>query len=205
MTESTRDRLLDVALTHFAARGFRGVSIASIADDLGLTKQALLHHFPSKETLYGELLAMISADFEARVTMLSTQDPADPRSLARLLVEFASDARAHPRQTALLMRELLDNPERARQAGRWYLRGFLDRMIDAVAGLPRWQQAPRALTAAAVYQLLGAINYFAVSGPTLNAMFGTRFLDDMTAIYDRQLEHAALAVLRAGPAPAKTG
>lgn len=35
------------------------------------------------------------------------------------------------------------------------------------------------------------------------AIFGRHFQDDMAAVYDQQLEHAALAVLRAGPAVGK--
>ena len=42
MTSSTRDQFLQAAIKQFADRGFYGTSIASIAADLGLTKQALL-------------------------------------------------------------------------------------------------------------------------------------------------------------------
>ena len=65
MTISTRDQLLATARTLFAERGFYGVSIASIANEHGLTKQALLHHFSSKEKLYGEVLKEIADDFAA--------------------------------------------------------------------------------------------------------------------------------------------
>ena len=57
----TRDQLLAIAATQFAQKGFYGASIASIADELCLTKQALLHHFGSKEKLYGEVLQSISS------------------------------------------------------------------------------------------------------------------------------------------------
>jgi AcrR family transcriptional regulator len=53
----TRDAFLDAAKRHFAQRGFYGASIAAIAEELGLTKQALIHHFGTKERLYGEVLA----------------------------------------------------------------------------------------------------------------------------------------------------
>ena len=65
MTQTTRQEFLDTAERLFAARGFYGTSLAAISDDLGLTKQALLHHFGSKEKLYGEVLARISTRFDA--------------------------------------------------------------------------------------------------------------------------------------------
>ena len=58
MAQDTRERLLDQAEPLFAERGFYGVSIAAIASELGLTKQALLHHFGSKEKLYGEVRSL---------------------------------------------------------------------------------------------------------------------------------------------------
>ena len=59
MASDTRELFLDTAETLFAERGFYGVSIAAIAGELGLTKQALLHHFSSKEKLYGAVLERI--------------------------------------------------------------------------------------------------------------------------------------------------
>ena len=58
--KKTREQLLDVARHQFAMTGFYGTSIASIANELGLSKQALLHHFGSKDKLYGEILKEIS-------------------------------------------------------------------------------------------------------------------------------------------------
>ena len=48
----TRDDLIDVATVLFARRGFSGVSLQEIAKELGISKQALLHHFPRKEVLF---------------------------------------------------------------------------------------------------------------------------------------------------------
>ena len=60
MTTATRQQFISVAKNLFAQKGFYGTSIAAIARELGLTKQALLHHFGSKEKLYGEVLRELS-------------------------------------------------------------------------------------------------------------------------------------------------
>lgn len=51
-----RRQLLDVALEHFAARGYYGTSMEELADAAGVTKPVLYQHFRSKRALYRELL-----------------------------------------------------------------------------------------------------------------------------------------------------
>ena len=47
-----RDRILDAAMTVFRRHGFRRSSIEQAAEAAGLTRQALYHHFDSKEALF---------------------------------------------------------------------------------------------------------------------------------------------------------
>ncbi len=54
---SARDQLLDVAERHFAARGFAGVTIKDIAQDLGIRQPSIYYHVPGgKEDLYREVM-----------------------------------------------------------------------------------------------------------------------------------------------------
>ncbi|MEU1729154.1 helix-turn-helix domain-containing protein [Nonomuraea sp. NPDC005692] len=52
-----RAKILNVALDLFAARGYRGTSIAAVAEAAGITQPGVLHHFASKEALLAEVLA----------------------------------------------------------------------------------------------------------------------------------------------------
>jgi AcrR family transcriptional regulator len=69
-----RDRILDAAMLVFRRHGFRRSSIEQAAEAAGLTRQALYHHFDSKEALfravvervYQNALAAESAAAEAR-------------------------------------------------------------------------------------------------------------------------------------------
>jgi AcrR family transcriptional regulator len=47
-----RDRILDAAMKVFRRHGFRRSSIEQAAEAAGLTRQALYHHFKSKEALF---------------------------------------------------------------------------------------------------------------------------------------------------------
>ncbi len=49
--EERRRLILDVATRLFARGGFNTVSLADIANEVGLTQAGLLHHFPSKNAL----------------------------------------------------------------------------------------------------------------------------------------------------------
>jgi AcrR family transcriptional regulator len=47
-----QDRILDAAMRVFRRHGFRRSSIEQAAEEAGLTRQALYHHFASKEALF---------------------------------------------------------------------------------------------------------------------------------------------------------
>jgi len=55
--DARKERILDVALKTFADNGFRGASIAEIAERCGLSQPGLLHHFPTKAALLAAVLS----------------------------------------------------------------------------------------------------------------------------------------------------
>ncbi|MFJ9115910.1 TetR/AcrR family transcriptional regulator [Streptomyces sp. NPDC102394] len=50
-SEERRAEIVRAALEVIAERGYRGASLAAVAEKVGLTQQGLLHHFPTKEAL----------------------------------------------------------------------------------------------------------------------------------------------------------
>ena len=59
---STRERVVDVALLSFAARGFEATSLDDVAAELGVTKQTVLYYHPSKDALLGAVIERGVAD-----------------------------------------------------------------------------------------------------------------------------------------------
>jgi AcrR family transcriptional regulator len=51
-----RQAILEAALEVFAERGFKSASIDAVAERAGLTRQGVLHYFPSKKRLLLEML-----------------------------------------------------------------------------------------------------------------------------------------------------
>ncbi|MEO1303368.1 MAG: TetR/AcrR family transcriptional regulator [Pseudomonadota bacterium] len=197
MAQDTRERLLDQAESLFAERGFYGVSIAAIANELGLTKQALLHHFGSKAKLYGEVLKRISDRFDADSGHPHDDQHTAADALIAYLINLSDPAAFSPIATRVLMRELLDNRGRADTAGTWYLKGFLQDLIARVQKVPNWQTASDAEALTFIYQILGAINYFRISEPTLTGIFGQDDFGALEAAFPDQLERLIRAGLNA--------
>jgi TetR/AcrR family fatty acid metabolism transcriptional regulator len=52
----TRWNILDAAMKHFAEYGYRGASLANIAEDAGVSKSLIFWYFQSKESLFKSLI-----------------------------------------------------------------------------------------------------------------------------------------------------
>jgi len=53
-----RTEIVAAALEVFAERGYRGGSLAAVAERVGLTQQGVLHYFPSKDALLTDVLRL---------------------------------------------------------------------------------------------------------------------------------------------------
>src|SRR5262245_11419250 len=84
--ERSRTAILDAAARLATVEGIGGVSIARLADEVGMSKSGLFAHFRSKEELQLATIDTASALFAARVT-----DPVDEATTGmqrlRLLVD----------------------------------------------------------------------------------------------------------------------
>jgi AcrR family transcriptional regulator len=75
--EARRAAILDAAEHVFATSGFRGGSLQTIAERVGLTQPGILHHFPTKEHLFIAILELRQAEDTARFDRFMAESDGD--------------------------------------------------------------------------------------------------------------------------------
>jgi len=76
----TRAQILRVALESFAARGFHATLVQEIAEQVGVTKAAVLYHFKEKIDILGALAEPLLDALDAAVAAADLLNPAEARS-----------------------------------------------------------------------------------------------------------------------------
>ena len=97
VTDGSRARLVQAALTAFSTRGYDGVSLRDIERQAGVNRGLVAHHFGTKERLWQEAVDLLMAQFHEEVVRyedvisdLPTEERA--RILIRVLVRFSARA-----------------------------------------------------------------------------------------------------------------
>src|ERR1700754_2001275 len=81
-----KDRILDATMLVFRRHGFRRSSIEQVAEAAGLTRQALYHHFESKEALFRAVIEHVHESALAAEQEAVTAAEKEGRALADILI-----------------------------------------------------------------------------------------------------------------------
>ena len=126
---TTRTLILAAALRRFADQGFSATSLTEIADDVGIKRPSLLHHFPSKEALYGEVFEQLLSDWFGRLSGAVVSPETGWRKM-ELVIEAGFDFFAdNPDYVRLMRREAIDNGDRLGIDLAAVLRPMFDRAV----------------------------------------------------------------------------
>ena len=83
----SRQRFIDAAVRLFARHSFAGTSLQMIADEVGVTKSAVHHHFRTREELLTAVVEPLAGELRAAVAAAETQRTRRARA-ERMLTGF---------------------------------------------------------------------------------------------------------------------
>jgi AcrR family transcriptional regulator len=138
-----RTRILDAAMLVFRRQGFRRSSIEQAAEAAGLTRQALYHHFKSKEALFRAVIERLHEDALAAEIAATVAAEKQGGSLADILVasviaklgQLAASLDGSPHVEELFSEHLLQ----ARDLYQKYTAAYADQLAATIVRVCRKQ------------------------------------------------------------------
>lgn len=194
---SSREKILDVAESLFARRGYAGVGLREVALAAGLSKSSLFHHFRGKAPLYGEVLARVLTRIEERVSPVLRQPEGPAQRFERWISALIDHLAEHPTTARLLLRALFEDEEFASDppAEAERAEAILASIVAGVQGLLRegMQQGVfrRVSVGHTLQTLIGATVYHFASAEIGETMLG-RPLFSAESVAARKAEVIAL-------------
>jgi TetR/AcrR family transcriptional regulator len=198
-----RAAVVKAATRLFAAHGFDGTALQDVADAVGVTKPAVLHHFPSKEHIRTAVLDGILEHWQGTLPRLLLSATAGEARFGAVFGELHRFFAADGDRARVVLREVLDRPGEARKLLAARVRPW----IQAIAGYIRAGQAagqhhadadPEAYVVHMLELVLAATAAAAVTTATL----GPSEHETARARYDRELARIArVSLFQTSPTP----
>ena len=128
--QTTKELILEVALRRFGEHGYAGTSLNEIADEVGIRRPSLLHHFPSKEVLYRAVLSDSFSAWERLVDQAIEGTREGWPQVERMLRAAFTFFENNPDFVRLARWEALDGGPILREQLTMLLRPLFDRGAD---------------------------------------------------------------------------
>lgn len=189
-----RTQVVSVATRLIAAHGFDGTSLQDIADAVGVTKPAVLHHFPSKEHIRAAVLESILAHWRDALPRLLLAASAGEDRFNAIYGELQRFFGENPELARVLVREGLDRPAELQKLLRGPVRPWLSAVAGYVqAGTDHGRHPPDLDAEAYVILALQMVIFTSAMGPIVSVAIGET--DEARRRYHREVARIAKAAL----------
>ena len=186
--QATAEKLIDIAETLFAEKGFYGASIRDLADGIGIAKSSLLHHFPTKEKLYGAVLKKLADEMTAEVRQIREHFSDEKEQIFQFVRMLCNNSENKPNRVNIILRELLDNPKRAEKARKWFFADYFKELTGIIKSGQDKDIFKPVNPEIFILQLLGAHRYLIISLPTVKQFFDTATYQQILKNHRPELE-----------------
>ncbi|MEA2115178.1 MAG: TetR/AcrR family transcriptional regulator [Thermodesulfobacteriota bacterium] len=103
-----KEEILAIAIPLFAGSGYNGVSMRTIAKNVGLSAAALYHHFPDKQTLYLSAMAKAFVDKADSLDKILSSSATPEKRLAQFITRLCELVHKDKDFSVLIQREMMD-------------------------------------------------------------------------------------------------
>jgi AcrR family transcriptional regulator len=140
--DESKETILAAARELFAKRGYRGTSLASIAEAAGLSHAGLIHHYPSKDAV---LLAVLASKDSVDWSLSSSQRAVPGNGIIDSLAALVAHNESEPQAVAMFSTLLGEAVGADHPAHEYYVRRY-ERIRAHITQLLRDAQEQHALT-----------------------------------------------------------
>jgi AcrR family transcriptional regulator len=171
---ATRDKILDIAETLFARKGYDRATIKQIGAGAGLNPALIYYYFAGKEGLYKAVLQRLFDTVLAQGGAVLDGSAAPDQAIRRLLALQAEWLLARPNLYRLLVREMVDHEARhAQEVMLQMATGPFQRLCRVIQqgqrdGVFRTDLEPRFAALSTIAQVV----YFFIFRPAVGVFFG---------------------------------
>jgi TetR/AcrR family transcriptional regulator len=166
-----RELILQAALEVFAAHGFRGATIDSIAQTAGMSKPNLLYYFRRKDDIYRALIErQLQTWLEPLRALRADGDPvSEISSYIRRKLEMSRD---FPRESRLFANEILQGAPRILPLLQGELKALVDEKADVLRGWMREGRIRRADPWHMIFAIWATTQHYADFDVQVRAVLG---------------------------------
>jgi TetR/AcrR family transcriptional regulator len=186
--------ILDAAVQLFSKHGFDGVSMRTIAQEAGVSKSNIYHHFRSKEELYLAIMQSSAAWLSELVDTLAEGDGTFEQRLRAFAQGHMEHLFAHTMTVRLLLREVFTGDEKWQRLLIDHVVGDIVRRLRAIFEKGQAEGVLRADLdpGLCAMQILGGDFFYFQSYGML------KFIPEVAFAQDRELYSKAMADILLG-------